>query len=559
MYGSVSLTFAQNEIAQDTLGVHPWKETNPMAGVHDLAHWSVAFEAGMDINNVDFSATGLSVLSSTRVRPSGGVSFGYDFTPVFGVAAAYTYGNYGAKYNGTDGMDFIMYSHMHNLQIFFTMDIMDAFVKMRHSTIFSAYFLLGGGAGFYNGEYLMDGIIMKPRDDGKYSPTGIISLGALLEFNLSRTTALGLKGMYSIYTADIMDARQNKGIDFMEYISLGFRWKINAMERNHVRNYTSTAWRQRNEGAEESSRKDTVVFKDTTVIVKIDTVYAICAPNPEDQVEQDSVGKTNGNGLGNTTENTNENGLENSAETLAENIVAKDSVQAPIDTDGDGVPDDLDHCPDTPAEVGGMVDRFGCPLDSDRDGVPDYLDECPDTPDEGRYAVDSKGCLRDRDGDGVPDYLDQCPAVPGVMSNNGCPEVKKEVRSLLKKAMQGIQFETGKSTIKATSYPLLNQIANAFLDEPTWRVEVQGHTDNVGNAETNQRLSEARANAVRDYLIKAGVPASQLIAHGYGMTMPIADNSTAEGRATNRRVEFVVTFEKVTFETVSGTTVPSSN
>lgn len=230
-----------------------------------------------------------------------------------------------------------------------------------------------------------------------------------------------------------------------------------------------------------------------------------------------------------------------------------------LDGDGDGVPDYLDQCPDTPQEARGMVDENGCEMDSDKDGVPDWRDQCPDTPLEaGPAAVDSVGCLKDTDADGVPDYLDQCPTVPGVKDNHGCPALKREVRNLLKKAMQGIQFETGKATIKKTSHPLLNQIANIFIENPTYMVEIQGHTDNVGKPEFNQDLSEKRAQAVRTYLIQAGVPEKQLVAHGYGDTMPIASNKTAKGRTLNRRVEFVVSFEEVTYEDVYPTAPDAS-
>ena len=228
-----------------------------------------------------------------------------------------------------------------------------------------------------------------------------------------------------------------------------------------------------------------------------------------------------------------------------------------IDTDGDGVPDYKDRCNDTPA--GTPVDEFGCSPDSDGDGVPDYKDECPNTPKAARGRVDEKGCELDTDGDGVPDYKDECPTIPGSKDNHGCPTVKKEVRNLLKQAMQGIQFETGKSNIKKTSHPLLNQIANVFIDNPTYKVEVQGHTDNVGKPEFNQDLSEKRAQAVRKYLIDAGVPEEQLTAHGYGDTMPIASNSTASGRAKNRRVEFIISFEEVSYEEVNDRVQPQDS
>ena len=116
--------------------------------------------------------------------------------------------------------------------------------------------------------------------------------------------------------------------------------------------------------------------------------------------------------------------------------------------------------------------------------------------------------------------------------------------------MSGIEFETGKAVIKKQSFAILNQIAVTFIANPSYKVEVQGHTDNVGKPEMNKELSEKRAQAVRKYLVDAGVPATQLTAHGYGDEKPIADNKTKAGRAKNRRVEFNISFEEISYETV---------
>jgi outer membrane protein OmpA-like peptidoglycan-associated protein len=224
-----------------------------------------------------------------------------------------------------------------------------------------------------------------------------------------------------------------------------------------------------------------------------------------------------------------------------------DAHGCPLDSDGDNVPDYLDQCPDTPKEAQGMIDQYGCPIDSDRDGVADYMDECPNTIVAARNQVNEKGCPIDTDGDGIYDYEDLCPTIAGAKSNTGCPEIKQQVRTILNKAMKGIQFENGKSTIKESSYGILNEVAKVFIENPNYIIEIQGHTDNVGNYQYNIDLSEKRAQAVRDYLIQHGVPAERMTAHGYGPDRPLTTNDTKEGRAVNRRVEFNITFEETTY------------
>ena len=222
-----------------------------------------------------------------------------------------------------------------------------------------------------------------------------------------------------------------------------------------------------------------------------------------------------------------------------------DSVGCPIDTDLDGVFDYLDLCPNTILEARAKVDKNGCPMDSDQDGVADYLDKCPDTPLEAKGTVDANGCPRDTDGDGVLDYLDNCPRLAGVVSNKGCPEIKKEVRQLFQKALQGIQFETAKWIIKPVSFKILDDVAKVLSENTSYLVEIQGHTDNVGKKAANQLLSENRAKAVREYLIKKGIAETRMTSNGYGDTKPVLPNTTAANKAKNRRVEFVVSFEEV--------------
>ncbi len=197
--------------------------------------------------------------------------------------------------------------------------------------------------------------------------------------------------------------------------------------------------------------------------------------------------------------------------------------EVPKDTDGDGVIDKLDKCPDTPRGV--TVDQSGCPLDTDGDGVYDYLDKCPGTP-KG-VSVDSHGCPLDSDHDGVCDYLDQCPNTPvgAKVDKRGCW------------VLGGVLFDVDKWTIRPQFMSLLDDVVRVLKENPDLRLEIQGHTDNTGSFKYNMKLSKKRAKAVMNYLVERGISPSRLIAKGYGYTMPVASNDTPEGRAKNRRVE----------------------
>jgi outer membrane protein OmpA-like peptidoglycan-associated protein len=168
------------------------------------------------------------------------------------------------------------------------------------------------------------------------------------------------------------------------------------------------------------------------------------------------------------------------------------------------------------------------------------MDVCDNTP-QG-VQVNETGCPIDTDKDGVPDYQDKCPDVPGIAANNGCPEVKQEVKQLFRKALNGIQFASGKATILKSSYKILDDIAKTMKDNPEYNLFIKGHTDNVGKADMNLRLSKDRAESVRKYLIDKGIPEDRMHSEGYGDTMPVVPNNTSANRAKNRRVEFEVEF-----------------
>ena len=211
---------------------------------------------------------------------------------------------------------------------------------------------------------------------------------------------------------------------------------------------------------------------------------------------------------------------------------AVDASGCPKDSDGDGVADAADKCPNTPA--GTPVDATGCASDSDRDGVSDARDVCPDTP--AGTKVDRFGCPQDADGDGVTDDRDQCPnTIAGLsVDPKGCPSAFQVGEPLI---LIGVNFQTGKAVLLPASQGILDQVAHSLIDNPDVNVEVGGHTDNLGSEAANLRLSQARADAVRQYLIGKGVDAGRITAKGYGEGNPVADNATAAGRTANRRVE----------------------
>jgi OOP family OmpA-OmpF porin len=185
--------------------------------------------------------------------------------------------------------------------------------------------------------------------------------------------------------------------------------------------------------------------------------------------------------------------------TLAQNVFLEKAppppppVGARLDGDGDGVPDDLDKCPGTPQGV--KVDMQGCPVDSDGDGVADHLDKCPNTP-KGA-TVNTAGCW----------------AFGGK-----------------------VLFGFNKYDLRREANPLLNEVVFILRDNPDMKLKVEGHTDNIGSAAYNQRLSERRANSVVEYLVGQGIGSHRLMPEGYGFTQPAASNETEEGRASNRRV-----------------------
>jgi len=230
------------------------------------------------------------------------------------------------------------------------------------------------------------------------------------------------------------------------------------------------------------------------------------------------------------------------------------------DNDGDGIPDEKDQAPNEAEDKDGFQDEDGVPdLDNDGDGIPDAKDKAPNKAEDFDNFQDDDGAPEaDNDGDGILDTADKCPgtdetAAKGTdtkenynsyQDDDGCPDVKP-MPTLEKKGakliLKGVNFETGSAALTKESYAILDEVIPGLRDNKEVELEVRGYTDSQGAASSNQKLSERRANTVMQYLINNGIDASRLRAVGYGEKDQIASNSTAEGRAQNRRIEFVRT------------------
>ncbi len=261
-----------------------------------------------------------------------------------------------------------------------------------------------------------------------------------------------------------------------------------------------------------------------------------------------------------------------------EHICAIKVASAPGDSDGDGIADDLDQCPTIAEDLDGFEDDDGCPdVDNDGDGIVDDADGCPLEAEDKDGMDDADGCPEeDRDGDGIADELDACIDEPedrdGYEDEDGCPDCDNDGDGVLEcpepkdlcpnkaadtpdgcpqyqmvkvtakkiELRQTIYFEYNQDTIKARSFPLLDEVGQVLSDNPEISVRIEGHTDSRGGAGFNMRLSQARAESVRAYLIERGVDGDRVQAKGYGESAPIASNRNNAGRAKNRRVEFVI-------------------
>jgi len=251
---------------------------------------------------------------------------------------------------------------------------------------------------------------------------------------------------------------------------------------------------------------------------------------------------------------------------------AAESAPLPKDSDGDGFLDLQDACPAVPGVApNGCPAPIAPPLDTDKDGIPDTTDPCPTEAEDGAQPAPSDGCpnkdvdddgilvpddkcptekgiapdgcpIRDKDQDGILDDVDKCPDQPetknGFQDADGCPdELPKEVAKFAG-VIKGIQFDFGKATIRKQSNVVLDDAVKVLKQYEDLRIMISGHTDNIGDAQKNTELSQARAAAVKEYMVGKGIDAGRIETRGAGPNEPVADNATNKGRQENRRIEF---------------------
>ena len=225
---------------------------------------------------------------------------------------------------------------------------------------------------------------------------------------------------------------------------------------------------------------------------------------------------------------TDKDGIQDSADSCPD-VAGLAALNGCPDADGDGIIDSEDNCP----EVKGTKMMKGCP-DADGDGVADKDDKCATV----KGPKENAGCpWPDTDGDGVADKDDKCPSVKGTAANNGCPEVTDEAMKKLNDYGKTILFNSGKSSFQQQTFPVLQAMTAILKEYPTANFSLEGHTDSDGKDVMNQKLSEDRAAAVKNYLVENGINASRLSSKGFGESMPMDSNKTAKGKANNRRVE----------------------
>jgi len=433
-----------------------------------------------------------------------GAILGYQLSPVFGLRGQF--------------LKTKLYSERTDKNVKFTSDLWDAglnvtvnineiFADYNEKRFLNFYVLTGAGLSSFDSKIsdLTSGAVLKETSDRQNELFIPIGAGALLRLN--PTFSINLEyGDHIILNDNTLDfAEATKPHDHYGYASAGLFIKFGSKDKD----------------------KDGIKDKDDLCPETPGKVELMGCPDKDndgiadkDDACPDVAGKAEFKGC----PDTDGDGIPDKDDACP-TVAGKKELAGCPDTDGDGIADKDDQCP----TVAGRVEFNGCP-DRDGDGIIDIKDACPDV--KGLAKFD--GCP-DTDGDGIPDNADKCPEVAGVAANNGCPE------AIMGYVMQKIvYFNTDESVVLADNIIVLNEIAAYMNEHPEAVISVAGHADARESEEYNLRLSEKRADYVIKYLKKKGMKSTKIDKSFFGKSKPVADNSTPEGRALNRRVEIKI-------------------
>lgn len=468
----------------------------------------------------------------------GGLSLNRYLSPSFNIAAQGTYGAFGYS-----NKEHCFSGHKIDFDLIFILKLNNGMVLPAESKL-SPFLMAGfGSAGYYGSE-----ILYVTREGYRVNDL-IVPVGAGIKYQLSERIAVQYSFLYKFTDHDVRDryleaGRQDGRQDHYGQQNLGLIYSLGRTiydadqdgieDKFDLCPYTPPGVPVDSVGCPFDSDHDGVYdYADRCPGIVGKASAAGCPDKDGDGVSDkedkcpEEFGRTGMVGC----PDSDEDGVTDSEDECPQQPGVKKHNGCP-DTDNDGIPDKEDECPFRE----GTHDLKGCP-DMDQDGVPDHTDVCPGI--AGKPST--QGCP-DTDGDGIHDLIDKCPAKSGTHKNKGCPEISKETLKILDQALAGVKFESGKDIIKPSSFGILDQVSEVLKNNEEFTLLLEGHTDNQGDAEKNILLSRNRAEAVRLYILAKGIHENRITAQGFGDTRPVADNSTAEGRSKNRRVEFKIEF-----------------
>ncbi len=436
---------------------------------------------------------------------AGSIIFGYQLSPVFGVRAQ---SMKTVLYSKRTDQNKVLISDMWDNALHLTINVNEVFSGYNYLRLLNFYLYTGGGVSTFK-SYLEVADPRAPLEKhAKKQNSFFLPVGAGMSIRLSNVLSVNLeycdRTIFYPTKLDFTDGG-HKNNDHYSYASAGIQIKFGSKDSDN------DGVRDKDDPCPETAGK----FKLSGCPDKDNDGVA-----DKDDACPDIAGKAEFKGC----PDTDDDGIIDS-EDACPGIAGTKALQGCPDKDNDGVADKDDKCPD----VAGIKELSGCP-DRDGDGIADNDDACPDV----KGLAQFNGCP-DTDGDGIPDNIDKCPDSAGVVSNAGCPEIV--AGPMLQKT---VYFDQNKSAVLVSNLNLLDEVVTFMNNHPEVSIKVSGYASELGSDQYNLRLSEKRADDVINYLKKKGVSSLKIEKLFFGKDKPVGDNSTAEGRALNRRVEITI-------------------